>query len=149
MQRANPARECFMEFENPSLSPRLCRITVVIASFLPALWLALSGPSSLAPVAGCVTCGVLAWAANSKDTGQDRSASAYAFETSARPTNSRIGVQTGPDRFSSPAGVASVFAEPARLALSFHAPEKLMALAHSWQFDLRTALEPRAPSSVS
>jgi len=62
----------------------------------------------------------------------------------------RIGTQSGPSGFpvTVPGSERQLFTLR-QVCLSAVSSETALGLAQRWQFDLRTALEPRAPSSVS
>src|SRR5439155_15891736 len=117
---------------------------VIVASFLPTLWLVTSGQCLLDPVGPC------AWISASESGKGSHSKHARSFLSAARPINLRIGTQSGPDKAPSLETISCgrIF-ELAHLAISSPGSEGTLALARRWQFDCRTALEPRAPSSVS
>ena len=72
------------------------------------------------------------------------------FAQSARLQNRRMGTQSGPSGLSAPVlGLELPLVAPGRVRLSGFSSEAALGLAKRWQFDWRTALEPRAPSSVS
>jgi hypothetical protein len=75
---------------------------------------------------------------------------ARSFEYSARAVNRRIGTQSGPSGFPEPL-LGSVLHLPALgwICRSAFSSDESLGLAQGWQFRWRTALEPRAPSSVS
>ena len=149
MQRQDTGGDNHLDPREESHRVTACQMTVVFVSFLPALWLVVAGQFSLAPAAACATCGVLLWTSGCEDGGHQPAASACAFETSARPPNARIGVQSGPDRFSSPDLILSPNPSLPLPTRFFYRPEQPFTLARCWQFDLRAAHEPRAPTSVS
>ena len=72
------------------------------------------------------------------------------FDQAVRRWNRRLNIQPGSDGFASPAALAlSQSALPAPTGHRVNLPLANLELARSWKFRWRTALEPRAPSSVS
>jgi hypothetical protein len=126
------------------------RLRVMLVWLLPAVCVAAAEQSVLEPVGGCsVGCSRSSLSA-SRQGEHPRLPDARSFEQSARLVGRRIGTQSGP----SGCPVALPGSEVAPVALgqvylcAFFSHESL-ALAQCWQFRWRTALEPRAPSSVS
>ena len=126
------------------------RIKFMLGSLLPALWLSATGYCSLDSI--------------SEYAGDRHVASIFAtrqgnrlpiqgngsIEQSARCWSRRVWVHSGPHGFP-PLFTASDWALPSLLQAD--GPRTLcdgpLGLAKCWQFHWRTALEPRAPSSVS
>jgi hypothetical protein len=126
------------------------RVKVMLAWLLPTLGLAASDQYIFAPVsgwpAGCSRASFSA-AAHGKHA---RMPDVRSFEQSARLQSRRIGTQSGPSGFpvTVPGSERQLLAL-GRVCLSAVSSETALGLAKRWQFHWRTALEPRAPSSVS
>jgi len=148
MQRLDSVNDRFLGSRRIGLNFNSCSRTLVIASVLPALWLVVSAQSLFAPAAGCVTCSAVC-AFNREESNHEHSPLDFAFQSPARPTPSRPGLQSGPDRLACPPDAAVGCPDLTPETLFFNQPESSLVLARTWQFDLRAALEPRAPSSVS
>ena len=126
------------------------RFRVMLGSLLPALWLSATGYCLLDSIS------------DYEDDRQDASIFATrpdnrlpiqgscSFQKSVRCWSRRVGVHSGPDGFS-PFLAASDWALPNSLQadVPFALLDGPLGLAKCWQFQWRTALEPRAPSSVS
>jgi len=126
------------------------QVRVILVSLLPAFWLVASDSCSAGAAAdGADGSGgslVSACAHGKKGPLQD----ALALDQRARNSTRRLVAQPGRTGFT-PAFVSSDFQlsrfEP--VGLFFAVAEAPPDLAGCWQFYWRTALEPRAPSSVS
>jgi hypothetical protein len=128
----------------------MSRMRVMLGSLLPALWLSATGYCLLDSI--------------SEYAGDRRVVSIFAtrpgnrlplqgsssFEQSARCWSRRVWVHSGPDGFP-PFLAASDWALPGLLQadVSLALSDGPLGLAKCWQFHWRTALESRAPSSVS
>jgi hypothetical protein len=122
------------------------RARFMLASLLPVLFLVASGQQFIAPAAGGTGASSCILAAAGSDD-HHKPLDLRRCEQSARP---RVGTHFGPGGF--PMAVSSLESrtiEVGRLELSSSDPDGPLGLAKCWQFHWRTALEPRAPSSVS
>jgi hypothetical protein len=128
----------------------MVRVKVMLAWLLPTLGLAASEYYVLVPVSGSpVGCACALFSA-SKQGKRTPLPDVRSFAQSARLQNRRMGTQSGPSGLSAPVlGLELPLVAPGRVRLSGFSSEAALGLAKRWQFDLRTALEPRAPSSVS
>ncbi len=123
---------------------------ILIASLLPTLWLVNSAQGFLVPVADCATFGFCSFAAFFENGAEGASKHPGSFFLAARPHNLRLGLKSGPDKDPLLQTIhPSRWLKPAFRSLSSSPPEIPLLLARGWQFVLRTALEPRAPSLVS
>jgi len=126
------------------------RMKLVVASLLPTLWLVTSGQSLLDPMGPCATGNFCAWVSRSESGEDFPLKQARFFLAAARPISIRIGTHSGTDKIPS---LETIFCgwdvEWTPIAISSPTSDGSLALAKSWQFHCRTALEPRAPSPVS
>jgi hypothetical protein len=125
-------------------------VKVILVLLLPTLELAASGQYGLELRGGFPTCWSRAAFSAAEQGKRARMPDVRSFEESARLQNRRLGTQPGPSGFPVPV----LGSAPQRLALGrFYLPavtsEAAFGLAKCWQFQWRTALEPRAPSSAS
>ena len=128
----------------------MVRVKVMLAWLLPTLGLAASDQYLFAPVsgwrAGCSRASFSA-AGHGKHA---RMPDVRSFEQSVRLQSRRIGTPSGPGGFPvTVPGSEQQLLELGRVCLSVDSSETALGLAKRWQFHWRTALEPRAPSSVS
>lgn len=135
---------------NSGVKASMVYVRVMLAWLLPTLGLAAAGQYAFEPVslfpADCA-CAFLSASGHGKPA---RLPDARSFERSTRVQLRRIGTHFGSS--GTPAYAAG--SEPqvfvsGPVILSASCPETTLSLAQTWQFQLRTALEPRAPSSVS
>lgn len=128
----------------------MLRVKVILVWLLPTLGLAASGQYDLEEVSGSRTdCFFIALSA----AGQGKHArlpDVRSFDQSARVQIRRTSPQAGLGGFPAPVRCA----EGQHLGLgpvhlSSTSSESALGLAKCWQFQWRTALEPRAPSLVS
>jgi hypothetical protein len=126
------------------------RLRVMLVWLLPTLCVAAAGQCVLEPVSGNLAGCFRASLSSSRRGEHTRMPDARSFEQSARLVGRRIGTQSGPSGFPVPLP-GSELAPTAlgRAYLCAFSSEESLALAKCWQFRWRTALEPRAPSSVS
>jgi hypothetical protein len=129
----------------------MARVKTVLALLIPALWLVASMSCALDPVNGFVSEGsspTLTVRGNGK---ADSSIPSDSLAQSARRWSRRINTQSGHDGPSTPAALTSGQFPPTIQNASLPARSSLFSLnlGNCWQFYWRTALEPRAPSSVS
>jgi len=122
----------------------------MLGSLLPALWLSASGYCMLDSVSDCAGDRHFASTFATRTGNRLPIQGGCSFEQSARCWSRRVWVHSGPDGF--PLFLAaSDWALPSLLQAD--GPLTLcdgpLGLAKCWQFHWRTALEPRAPSSVS
>jgi hypothetical protein len=125
-------------------------VRVMLAWLLPTLGLAAAGQYGFEPISLFPADGVSALLSPSTQGRRGREFDTRAFESSARLQQRRLGTHFGPSSPPAPA----VLSEPQimaldRVSLVACGSEATLCLAKGWQFQLRTALEPRAPSSVS
>lgn len=126
------------------------RVRIIFVVVVPALWLVTSGQWFVGRGGSCIDGLVCVWASGCQRGERCPAKKVYSFEQSARPINSRIQTQSGPDNLP----LLGTVSYPAVLVLTplaagFPGPEGPAALAKWWQFEWRTAREPRAPSSAS
>jgi len=127
----------------------MVRVKVIFAWLLPTLGLAASDQHLFPPVngwpAGCSR--ALSAAGHTKHAPMP---DVRSFERSARLQSRRIGAQSGGSGFSlTVPSLDRQLLELGRVRLSAVTSETALDLAKRWQFQWRTALDPRAPSSVS
>jgi hypothetical protein len=121
----------------------------MLTLFLPTLCLA-GGQCVLEPVSGYTAVFVCASLSASAQDEQHRMPDARSCEQLVRLLNRRVGTQSGLGGFPVPmAGPELQLAACVPVCLSAFSSAESLALAQGWQFRWRTALEPRAPSSVS
>ena len=136
--------------DNNCLEGLMIRTRVILASLLPALWL-IASMDSLSDAVPDMTSvrpdSELCASSHGKD---DCSPPFRSLEQSARRWSRRFNVQSGVDGFSLPAVVSQVQVPvPDQFVRFSDLASRSPGLANCWQFLCRTALEPRAPSSVS
>jgi hypothetical protein len=121
------------------------RLRVMLAWLLPTLCVA-AEECVLEPVSSNSRSALSA----SRQGEHPRLPDARSFEQSARLVGRRIGSQTGPSGAPAPLRSSELApAAPGRVYLCAYSLAESLCLAQGWQFLWRTALEPRAPSSVS
>jgi hypothetical protein len=125
-------------------------VRTVICSLLPALWVLAAGNCLADSVCRCADgCGQTSISAR-EHSSHPPPKDALVFEQLARLLNGRTGTQPGWGSLLIPTAVSA--SGPGELEFPC-APLTISAeafgLAKRWQFHWRTALEPRAPSSVS
>lgn len=133
-----------------SVKRKMAQVKKMIVWLIPALWLA-AGIDCLSETVGriphCPTCPAL----SSHQCGnRESSTSFFSIEQSARRLSRRLDLESGPQKLFSPVALFYrchlLSLQPAFSSAHF---QPLLGLAQSWQFLWRTAVEPRAPSSVS
>jgi len=123
---------------------------VILALLLPGLWLAASASSALEPIKGCAGNPLVSLISDRGHAKHDASNDVCSLEQSARRCGRRITAQPG--SVGTPTFLASSQLKVPQLehTKSFSVGSRTsLGLAQCWQFRWRTALEPRAPSSVS
>jgi hypothetical protein len=134
---------------NPGVKPTVKTVRLTLALLLPVLWLVASDD--------CVNASVSRWANSrfpslsaNRHANPDASRSEGSFKQSARCWSRRCNLQNGPDGFPA-AGAISDVQNPRLDRVAVFAPcsDISFGLAQCWQFQWRTALNPRAPSLVS
>jgi hypothetical protein len=128
----------------------MSRARTILFSLVPALLLVGSGNcfSGSISLSACDPLGSILRAAGHGK--QHAPGSADSFDQAAGRWSRRINIQPGSDGFPSPVAIArSQYVLPVQTIGSCHCARAAVGLAQSWQFHWRTALEPRAPSSVS
>jgi hypothetical protein len=126
------------------------RLKSAICLPLSALWVLAVGHCLSDPAGAQANRCSRTWIWSADHGGRGPLKDARSFERSAQLLNRRLGTQTGWGGV--PISIAlSVggFGELEQASTRLVRPTELLALANSWQFYWRTALEPRAPSSVS
>ncbi len=126
------------------------RTRVILAALLPALWLVASATGQDDSVSGFGR-GRLG-ASISPDHNGEREASSAAYSAGqwARRWSRRFAETSGSEGSTTPAAVPQLqFPGPELTAALPPQSQPDIGLANCWQFRWRTALEPRAPSSVS
>lgn len=126
------------------------RARVILALLLPGLWLAASANCLLEPVSGCGSNQLVSSISACGHAKHDASNSACSLEQSARRWSRRLNDQPGLVGPSTPVATSQVQLPQLEHIESFSGGSRSsFGLAQCWQFRWRTALEPRAPSSVS
>ena len=126
------------------------RLRVMLVWLLPTLCVAAAEHCVLEPVSGNPAGCLGALLSASRQGGHTRLPDARLFEQSVRVVGRRIGTQSGPSGFPLPLpGSQLAPAGFGQVCLCAFSSDESLALAQCWQFRWRTALEPRAPSSVS
>ena len=126
----------------------MSRPRMILVSLLPVLMLLASANCFGAPVCSCNSGDSISF---SGEQGKRHTASCEnSFLQAARPWSRRINVQSGAHEFASPVATAKCFLCLRDQTVAFEQFVHLTPdLAQSWQFHWRTALLPRAPSSLS
>lgn len=128
----------------------MVRVKVMLVWLLPTLGLAGSGQYVFEPVSGFPACFSRASFSAAERGERSRMPDVRSFEQLARLQNRRMGTQSGPSGFPVPVpGSEPQLLALGRVYLPAVSSEAALGLAKCWQFHWRTALEPRAPSSVS
>jgi hypothetical protein len=121
----------------------------MLTLLLPTLCLA-GGQCVIVPVGGYTVYFACASLSDARRGEHHRMPDARSYEQLARLLNRRVGMQSGPGGFPVPvAGSEQPLAALGPVCLSVSSSAESLALGQCWQFRWRTALEPRAPSSVS
>lgn len=128
----------------------MSRARAILVSFIPALFLLVSGDCLGDPISGRV-CRDLGCLFSSGEHGKHNDpATANSSDQNVQRWNRRVNIRSGADGFASPATSAQWrFTTPRELQDSVKPSPVHLELAQCWQFYWRTALEPRAPSLVS
>jgi hypothetical protein len=126
------------------------RIRVMLGSLLPALWLLATGHSFLDSISEYAGDRHVASIFATRQGNRLPIQGSCSFEQSARCWSRRVWVHSGPNGFP-PFLSASDWALPGLLQVdvALTLSDGPLGLAKCWQFHWRTALGPRAPSSVS
>ena len=141
--------EVFERLQGRGVKPTMARVRVILTLLLPTLCMA-GGQCVLGPVGGYTVYLACASLSDSRQGEHQRMPVARSFEQVARLLNRRVGTQSAPGGFPVPmAGSEQQFAALGPVCLSVFSSAESLALGQCWQFRWRTALEPRAPSSVS
>jgi hypothetical protein len=126
------------------------RTRFILVSLFPALWLVASANCLIDPVCACASNG-LDTSVSSRGHGKhDASTPVCSFEQSARRWSRRLNVQAGPEGLPTPVTLSQPqLPQLEHIDALSVGSRSSFGLAKCWQFRWRTALEPRAPSSVS
>jgi hypothetical protein len=124
------------------------RVKVALIVFFPALWLLVSGQSAFNSGSDRASSGVCPDCSAAKCARHYAINSGYSFDFPARPLASRFAPKFSKNRIIPIEAASARAIERASLTVSARR-EGPSSLAASWQFVLRAAAEPRAPSSVS
>ena len=126
------------------------RARVILVSLFPALWLVAAANCLIDPVCACASNG-LDTSVSSRGHGKhDASTPVCSFEQSARRWSRRLNVQAGPEGLPTPVTLSQPqLPQLEHIDALSVGSRSSFGLAKCWQFRWRTALEPRAPSSVS
>jgi len=126
------------------------RAKVILALLLPALWVTVSANCPLDPSGVCASNPPKTSISAGGHAKHDGSSSASSFRELARRWSRRASDRSGPPESSTPFAI-SEFRPPQleRVEAIYVGSGSSFGLANCWQFRWRTALEPRAPSSVS
>lgn len=140
----------FERLRSSAVKASMVRVKVMLVWLLPTLGLAGSGQYVFEPVGGFPACFARAAFSAAEHGKRPRMPDVRSFEQMARLQNRRMGTHSGHSGFPVPI----LGSEPRLLTLrqaclSAVSSEAALGLAKRWQFQWRTALEPRAPSLVS
>lgn len=126
------------------------RTRFILISLFPALWLVASANCLIDAVCACASNGFGSSISSRGQGKHDTSDSVGSFDQSARRWSRRLNVQSGPDGLPTPFTHSPVQRPHLEHLEAFSVGSRSsFGLAKCWQFRWRTALEPRAPSSVS
>jgi hypothetical protein len=126
------------------------RARAILVCLFPALWLVASANCLVDPVSVCAGNGLASSVSGRGHGRHDPSNAVSSLERSARRWSRRLNVQSGPDGFPTPAMLSQLrLPELEPVEACSVGSQSSLGLAKCWQFLWRTALEPRAPSSVS
>ena len=127
----------------------MSRVKVILVAVMPALFLLVSADCYGDPTTRC-GCDKLRFLFSADGNSKHTSPLAdIAFGQAVQRGSRRANVQPRTDGFASPVSLGQTQSfRPGQNTLSL-LPSISLELAQSWQFLWRTALEPRAPSSVS
>jgi len=128
----------------------MVRLRIMLTWLLPTLCVAAAGQCVLEPL-NSYPAGRFRTSLSAAGRGErSRLPDARSFERSARVLNRRIGTHTGPGGLPGPLPCPELrLPALGRIYLCACSSDESLGLAQGWQFRWRTALEPRAPSSVS
>ncbi len=127
----------------------MSRVKVILVAVMPALFLLVSADCFGAPTAGC-GCTNLHCLFLAAGSGKRQSPAAdSSFDSTVQRCCRRVSAQPGTDGFGAPVALAPTPVRPEQTIPSVVPSPAGLELIQSWQFLWRTALEPRAPSSVS
>ena len=131
------------------VKPAMDRVKITLVVLFPALWLLASGQSLLDPRDSCATPAPCNSTCTSEDGKPCPSHPLCSPDISARPVRSRLGPQVGHSNLLPLEPISPSYSVERTPQTVFAQRESPLALATSWQFACRDALDPRAPSSVS
>ncbi len=128
---------------------KMSRVKVILVAVMPALFLLVYADCFGDSRTGC-GCDNLRGLFSADGSDKHKSPSAdNSFASTVQRSSRRVNVQPGTDGFGAPVALGQTPIRPKQTIPSFvplpASPEQIQ----SWQFFWRTALEPRAPSSVS
>lgn len=127
----------------------MSRVRVILVVVMPALFVLVSADCIGDSTTGC-GCDNLRCLFSADGGGKHKSPSADgSFASTVQRWSRRVNVQPGTDEFGTPVALAQPRIQAEQAISSFVPPLTSLELIQSWQFLWRTALEPRAPSSVS
>jgi hypothetical protein len=129
---------------------KMARVKMILVWLIPILWLGAS-IECLSEVAGGVPHKLTGPALSPGQCGnREPSIAVCSLEQSARRLGRRLDVESGPEKLHPPAAIFErYYPRSAQPAFSSAHSQPALELTQSWQFLWRTAIEPRAPSSVS
>ena len=128
---------------------KMSRVKVIVVVVMPALFLLVSGDCFGESTTGCA-CDNLRCLFSAEGGGKHKSPSGdSSFASTVQRWSRRVNVQPGTDEFGAAVALAQTPLRPEQAISSFVPPLTSLELTQAWQFLWRTALEPRAPSSVS
>jgi hypothetical protein len=140
----------FERSRSSAVKASMVRVKLMLVWLLPTLGLAASGQYVFEPVSGFPACFSGASFSAAGHGRRSRMPDVRSFEQLARLQNRRMGTQSGPSGFPvTILGSVPLLFTLRQACLSAVSSEAALGLAKCWQFHWRTALEPRAPSSVS
>jgi hypothetical protein len=126
------------------------RARVIVVSLFPAFWLVASANGLIGPASACASNKPGSAVSRCGQGKHDTANSGGLLGQSARRWSRRLNVQSGPDGLPTPVALSQLHPPHLEHIDAFSVGSRSsFGLAQCWQFRWRTALEPRAPSSVS
>ena len=128
---------------------KMSRVKVILVAVMPALFMLVSADCFGDATNSCRSdkfCCIF----SAQGSGKHSSPSVgNSFDSTVQRWSRRVNVQPGTDGFGTPVALAQTVIRPQQAISSFVPLPANLERIQCWQFLWRTALEPRAPSSVS
>jgi hypothetical protein len=126
------------------------RSKAILALLLPVLWLSAPANGLLDAVNGCASNRLTSSVSAGGNAKRNPTNPICSFVRAARRWSRRLNDQSGPVGAPAPLAISQLQHPPPEHIEAFSVGSRSsFGLANCWQFRWRTALEPRAPSSVS